>query len=206
MADEIFNILTGNTAFAKGKRFPKGNREHTGKAAAAVQAPTAPKPEPTAADIDSQSAELICVIPSPKCNGQKPHECLPCAVDSEGHEQTVQVTGDAVQPAKSFTEFLGSCKHADKLLSNIHECGFASPTTIQQYAMPCAVDGKDMYAIAPTGSGKTLAFLLPGKRPVHPSRSPAVHHPMLAPVPLPCSCPPPYAAKTDTTLQELCCR
>ena len=76
------------------------------------------------------------------------------------------MSGDShIQPVASFTEFLGSCKHADKLLENIHESGFVTPTSIQQYAMPCALDGKDMYAIAPTGSGKTLAFLLPGALP-----------------------------------------
>lgn len=171
MADDIFNILTANTAIAKGKRLPKGNREHTGRAAAAARAPKAPKPTPTAAESSIESAALMCVTLSPRCVTGVHTACLPCAVDSEGHEQTVQVTGDAVQPVKSFTEFLGSCKHAEKLLSNVHECGFTSPTAIQQYAMPCAVDGKDMYAIAPTGSGKTLAFLLPGKRPVHPTHA-----------------------------------
>jgi superfamily II DNA/RNA helicase len=39
--------------------------------------------------------------------------------------------------------------------------GFTTPTSIQEEAIPLALDGKDIIAESPTGSGKTLAYLLP---------------------------------------------
>eukprot|EP00892_Ulva_mutabilis_P000406 jgi/Ulvmu1/10366/UM061_0049.1 len=109
-------------------------------------------------DVDS------CGVRSQKRRSPRWTQLLGMGVlKADAPEETIQVSGDAhVEPVSSFADFLGSCKHADKLLANIHESGFTTPTTIQQYAMPCALDGTDMYAIAPTGSGKTLAFLLPG--------------------------------------------
>jgi ATP-dependent RNA helicase RhlE len=38
---------------------------------------------------------------------------------------------------------------------------FVTPTTIQQQALPHALEGKDVLATSQTGSGKTLAFLIP---------------------------------------------
>ena len=39
--------------------------------------------------------------------------------------------------------------------------GFAAPTPVQEAALPAALEGSDVLAIAPTGSGKTTAFVLP---------------------------------------------
>lgn len=44
----------------------------------------------------------------------------------------------------------------------IKQLKFERPTSIQTYAIPIALDKKDLIAIAKTGSGKTLAFMLPG--------------------------------------------
>ncbi|WP_100655970.1 ATP-dependent RNA helicase SrmB [Alteromonas flava] len=49
----------------------------------------------------------------------------------------------------------------DSLCASLAAMGLSSPTTIQQMAIPAALDGKDVLASAPTGTGKTLAFLLP---------------------------------------------
>jgi ATP-dependent RNA helicase RhlE len=38
---------------------------------------------------------------------------------------------------------------------------FITPTPIQEQAIPCALEGKDVLATAQTGTGKTLAFLIP---------------------------------------------
>ncbi|WP_043816242.1 DEAD/DEAH box helicase, partial [Rubrivivax gelatinosus] len=40
------------------------------------------------------------------------------------------------------------------------ELGFATPTPVQQQAIPPALDGQDLVARAPTGSGKTAAYAL----------------------------------------------
>ena len=44
----------------------------------------------------------------------------------------------------------------------IGQLKFERPTYIQKYAIPVALEGKDLIGIAKTGSGKTLAFMLPG--------------------------------------------
>ncbi|WP_100642285.1 ATP-dependent RNA helicase SrmB [Alteromonas facilis] len=49
----------------------------------------------------------------------------------------------------------------DALCAALETMGLKTPTTIQQLAIPEALDGKDVLASAPTGTGKTLAFLLP---------------------------------------------
>jgi ATP-dependent RNA helicase RhlE len=50
--------------------------------------------------------------------------------------------------------------HRD-LLRAVDALGFATPTPIQQAAIPPARQGRDVLACAMTGSGKTAAFLLP---------------------------------------------
>ncbi len=50
---------------------------------------------------------------------------------------------------------------ADALNQALKAGGFERPTTIQQQAIPLALEGRDILASAPTGTGKTLAFLLP---------------------------------------------
>src|SRR5262247_3423539 len=50
--------------------------------------------------------------------------------------------------------------HPD-LLRCLAAQGFATPTPIQQQAIPPAMAGRDVLASAMTGSGKTAAFLLP---------------------------------------------
>lgn len=49
----------------------------------------------------------------------------------------------------------------DALCQAAAEMGFGSPTSIQQHAIPVAMEQKDILASAPTGTGKTAAFLLP---------------------------------------------
>mmetsp|Transcript_55947 Transcript_55947/g.88648 ORF Transcript_55947/g.88648 Transcript_55947/m.88648 type:complete len:570 (+) Transcript_55947:96-1805(+) len=47
------------------------------------------------------------------------------------------------------------------LIEPMLRAGFATPTSIQSYAWPIGVEGRDMVGVAKTGSGKTLGFLLP---------------------------------------------
>ena len=39
--------------------------------------------------------------------------------------------------------------------------GISEPTAIQMQALPNALQGRDILAVAKTGSGKTLAFVIP---------------------------------------------
>ncbi|WP_337879145.1 ATP-dependent RNA helicase SrmB [Rheinheimera sp.] len=50
---------------------------------------------------------------------------------------------------------------APELELALQKAGFKEATSIQQLAIPGALEGRDLLASAPTGTGKTLAFLLP---------------------------------------------
>lgn len=89
-------------------------------------------------------------------------------------------------PLGSFEELRTQYKCKMKLLSNIVDCGFHEPTPIQRQAIPCLLEGQDVFAVAPTGSGKTLAFLLPGaftstlipcSLAIHIASGPVLHSP-----------------------------
>lgn len=64
---------------------------------------------------------------------------------------------DTPATATSFAE-LGL---HERLLKAIEALAFTSPTPVQCHAIPPALDGRDLFAIARTGSGKTAAFVLP---------------------------------------------
>nr|WMV69948.1 ATP-dependent RNA helicase DDX3 [Euglena gracilis]BDX17164.1 ATP-dependent RNA helicase DDX3C [Euglena gracilis] len=71
----------------------------------------------------------------------------------------VQVHGrDPPQAKGSFKELLVT---AYKIQKNIEACNFTQPTPIQQYAIACCRDGRDLIGMSQTGTGKTAAFLLP---------------------------------------------
>ncbi len=48
-----------------------------------------------------------------------------------------------------------------RCLENLKAQGISSPMPIQSQAIPAALEGRDLIAIAQTGTGKTLAFALP---------------------------------------------
>ncbi|MCT7942749.1 MULTISPECIES: ATP-dependent RNA helicase SrmB [Shewanella] len=48
-----------------------------------------------------------------------------------------------------------------RLLDSLKAMGHKSPTTVQQEAIPMAMEQRDILARAPTGTGKTASFLLP---------------------------------------------
>ncbi|MEO0980719.1 MAG: DEAD/DEAH box helicase, partial [Pseudomonadota bacterium] len=47
------------------------------------------------------------------------------------------------------------------LLKAVSENGYASPTPIQEKAIPLILKGHDLLGLAQTGTGKTAAFGLP---------------------------------------------
>lgn len=56
-----------------------------------------------------------------------------------------------------FTDF----KLDEKILKALEEIGYKTATSIQQLAIPKALEGVDIIASAQTGTGKTAAFMLP---------------------------------------------
>jgi len=67
------------------------------------------------------------------------------------------------------------------LLQSIRERGHRKPTAIQSGAIPLALAGRDLIAIAETGSGKTIAFLLPVLDRLHRNRPDGIGALVLAP-------------------------
>ncbi len=47
------------------------------------------------------------------------------------------------------------------LVASLERMGARNPTPVQQAAIPPAIEGRDLAAVASTGTGKTLAYLLP---------------------------------------------
>lgn len=58
-----------------------------------------------------------------------------------------------------------------RLLQSLKHMGIATPTAIQEQALPIALAGKDLMASSKTGSGKTLTFLLPALQRVISTRA-----------------------------------
>eukprot|EP00668_Euglena_longa_P017144 GGOE01021492.1.p1 GENE.GGOE01021492.1~~GGOE01021492.1.p1 ORF type:complete len:662 (-),score=138.60 GGOE01021492.1:475-2460(-) len=85
-------------------------------------------------------------------------------VDEQGMEEMhtkyhVQVHGAGIPELKgSFKDLLFG---AWKVLKNIETCRFIQPTPVQQYAISCCREGRDLIGVSQTGTGKTAAFLLP---------------------------------------------
>ncbi|CAN6344574.1 unnamed protein product [Urochloa humidicola] len=63
----------------------------------------------------------------------------------------------AARQASTFAE-LGICP---ELVDACDAMGWKAPTGIQAEAIPHALEGRDVIALAQTGSGKTAAFALP---------------------------------------------
>ncbi|MBR6026928.1 MAG: DEAD/DEAH box helicase [Neisseriaceae bacterium] len=76
---------------------------------------------------------------------------------------------------KSFSQ-LGL---SNEIISALNECGYTTPTDIQQEAIPATLSGQDVLAAAQTGTGKTAAFMLPSierlKGYGNSGTSPAMH-------------------------------
>lgn len=75
----------------------------------------------------------------------------------------VKVQDPMGQVLPSFTGFdtFEACPFPPAIKSQIQAAGFPSPSQIQQFTWPLAMQGRDVIGVAATGSGKTLAFLLP---------------------------------------------
>ena len=63
----------------------------------------------------------------------------------------------STKDAPSFEKFGLS----DPLLKDLARIGFATPTPIQEKALPPALEGRDILGCAQTGTGKTAAFVIP---------------------------------------------
>jgi ATP-dependent RNA helicase DDX42 len=83
-------------------------------------------------------------------------------VERERRELHISVSGGDVKarmlkPIAKFDHLPLDRRLAESLVAR----GFSAPLTIQREALPVAMSGYDMIALAQTGSGKTVAYLLP---------------------------------------------
>ncbi|XP_022779028.1 probable ATP-dependent RNA helicase DDX4 isoform X3 [Stylophora pistillata] len=97
-------------------------------------------------ELPSDISELFQDAPHSGLNFDK-YDDIPVKVSGKG----------SVSPISSFEEagILEQC------LKNIKRAEFTKPTPIQKYAIPIALEGRDLMACAQTGSGKTVAFVVP---------------------------------------------
>ncbi|KAI8096299.1 P-loop containing nucleoside triphosphate hydrolase protein [Halteromyces radiatus] len=69
---------------------------------------------------------------------------------------------DVPEPFQHFADLSSGIYNMNpKLLKNLYDSKYTSPTPIQMQAIPIMVKERDLMACAPTGSGKTMAYLLP---------------------------------------------
>src|SRR5580698_8913146 len=57
------------------------------------------------------------------------------------------------------------------LLEAVSKEGYTQPTPIQEKAIPCILEGKDIFGCAQTGTGKTAAFALPLLQLLHQNKA-----------------------------------
>ena len=69
-------------------------------------------------------------------------------------------------PSVTFSD-LGICP---EILEAIEVLGFETPSTIQEKAIPAAIEGGDLVGLSYTGSGKTLAFAIPALEAIDASQ------------------------------------
>ena len=69
--------------------------------------------------------------------------------------------GERVSPWLTFDACSGAWKFPPGLMQFLRDAGFQKPTTLQAYAWPSLMQGKDMIAITASGQGKSLSYLLP---------------------------------------------
>ena len=60
-----------------------------------------------------------------------------------------------------MVNFIEGVTLSNEIGESIAAMGFSEPTPIQQQAIPYALEGRDVIALAQTGSGKTVAFGIP---------------------------------------------
>lgn len=83
-------------------------------------------------------------------------------VERERRELHISVSGGDVK-ARSLKPIV-KFEHLPldrRLAESLTALGFSAPLTIQREALPVAMSGYDLIALAQTGSGKTVAYLLP---------------------------------------------
>ncbi|XP_053562863.1 probable ATP-dependent RNA helicase DDX52 isoform X2 [Bombina bombina] len=76
------------------------------------------------------------------------------------HKIYVQGT-DIPEPIVTFEQLHEEYKIHPRILQNVKDAGFQTPTPIQMQAIPIMLHGREILSCAPTGSGKTLAFSIP---------------------------------------------
>ncbi|MBR5521872.1 MAG: DEAD/DEAH box helicase [Akkermansia sp.] len=60
------------------------------------------------------------------------------------------------------------------ILQAVNDCGYESPTPIQEQAIPCVLEKKDVIGASQTGTGKSAAFALPLLSMIEPLGRPQV--------------------------------
>lgn len=91
-------------------------------------------------------------------NTSRPHGSVLAAIRAAAGSASGQTAVDeSYSPRHRFGDFSIS----QTLKDNIAAKGFATPTPIQDQAIPAILEGRDVIGIANTGTGKTAAFLIP---------------------------------------------
>jgi len=80
-------------------------------------------------------------------------------IDKKEDVKVQSPEGDLIE-LKPFQAF-SDCPWPQSLQLEIQKAGYSTPSQIQAYTWPLALQGYDVIGVAATGSGKTIAFLFP---------------------------------------------
>ena len=95
--------------------------------------------------------------PAPAEDEESLFQTISAGINFDRYDEIpVEVTGrDPPQHINTFEE----CGFYETTKQNIAKCKYQRPTPVQKYAIPIAMNGRDLMACAQTGSGKTVSIL-----------------------------------------------
>lgn len=98
----------------------------------------------------------LYIPPAPPTDEESLFATMAAGINFDRYDEiSVEVTGQ--NPPNNITSF-EECGFSEITMKNVELCKYTRPTPVQKYAIPIAMEGRDLMACAQTGSGKTVSL------------------------------------------------